>query len=320
MAANFHALHLEHILELRGVIHVDLQEEDWYIRQDVVVLALLSFLQVVLALVARLAPIGDDVDLAFVSYFVDKPLSRFVYLYPLRTQLGRAPHPRDKRGYDDRDDEERGDYDAVGPLYHVGHQSVDEHEGDRPECERPSLRSPAPSSQGHRDGRRGHHGQDAGGVGSGLGVHIGLEDDRDRHSNGGVDQPQRSYCPPPLRHHAVARQVARHYVQKTCHRRRPREPQDRDRAQVVDRAESIAQVLVRHVRERAPVGFPAGLELLSGDEYGCNEGSREQVEAHDQGGCCQQLTCIADTACRVLRIVALVATHERHQAHPSLET
>src|SRR5919107_932188 len=130
MAANFHALHLEHILELRGVIHVDLQEEDGLARRDVVVLALLSFLQVVLALVARLAPVRDDVDLAFVSYFVYEPLGLLVYLYPLRTQLSRAPHPRDQRGYDDRDDEERGDHDAVGPLYHVGHEGVDEHEGD----------------------------------------------------------------------------------------------------------------------------------------------------------------------------------------------
>src|SRR5918997_7028336 len=146
MAANFHALHLEHILELRGVIHVHLQEEDWYIRQDVVVLALLSFLQVVLALITRLPPVGDDMNLTSARPFVDKPLSLLVYLYLLRAQLGRAPHPRDERGYDDRDDEERGDYDAVGPLYHVGHQSVDEHEGDRTECERPSLRSPAPSS------------------------------------------------------------------------------------------------------------------------------------------------------------------------------
>src|SRR5918997_3520883 len=102
VATDLYALHLEHILELRGVIHVDLQEEDWYIRQDVVVLALLSFFQVVLALVARLAPVGDDVDLAFVSYFVYEPLGLLVYLYLLRAQLGRAPHPRDERGYDDR--------------------------------------------------------------------------------------------------------------------------------------------------------------------------------------------------------------------------
>src|SRR5918994_3955260 len=143
MAANFYALHLEHILELRGVIHVDLQEEDWYIRQDVVVLALLSFFQVVLALIACLAPVSDDVDLAFVSYFVYEPLGLLVYLYPLRAQLSRAPHPRDERGYDDRDDKERSDHDAVGPLYHVRHEGVDEHEGDYPERERPSLRSPA---------------------------------------------------------------------------------------------------------------------------------------------------------------------------------
>src|ERR671921_1121152 len=146
MAANFHALHLEHILELRGVIHLDLQEKDWYIRQDVVVLALLSFLQVVLALIPRLPPVGDDVNLTFARPFVDKPLSLLVYIYLLRAQLGRAPHPRYQRGDDDRPDEERGDYDAVGPLYHVRHKGVDEHEGDRPECERPSLRSPASGS------------------------------------------------------------------------------------------------------------------------------------------------------------------------------
>ena len=49
-------------------------------------------------------------------------------------------------GYRINDNEERGDYDAVGALYHVGHEGVDEHEGDRPERERSSLRSPASGS------------------------------------------------------------------------------------------------------------------------------------------------------------------------------
>ena len=55
----------------------------------------------------------------------------------------------------------------------------------------------------------------------------------------------------PLGRHAVARQVARHEVQQAGHRRRAGEPQDRDRAQVVDRAEHLAEIAVREVRERA---------------------------------------------------------------------
>src|SRR5918998_6846105 len=146
MLANLYAPHLEHILELRRVLHVHFQEEDWYIRQDVVVLALLFFFQVILALVTRLAPVGDDVNLTSARPFVYEPLGLLVYLYPLRAQLSRAPHPRDERGCDDRDDEERGDHDAVGALYDVRHEGVDEHEGDQPERERPSLRSPASGS------------------------------------------------------------------------------------------------------------------------------------------------------------------------------
>ena len=57
----------------------------------------------------------------------------------------------------------------------------------------------------------------------------------------------------PVGRHAVARQVARHQVQQPGHRRRAGEPEDRDRAEVVDRAEHLAEVLVREVGERAAV-------------------------------------------------------------------
>jgi hypothetical protein len=37
-----------------------------------------------IALVARLAPIGDDMDLLSFARFVDEPLGCLVYPYPLR--------------------------------------------------------------------------------------------------------------------------------------------------------------------------------------------------------------------------------------------
>ena len=59
----------------------------------------------------------------------------------------------------------------------------------------------------------------------------------------------------PLRRHAVARQVARHQIEQPGHRRRAGEPQNRDRAQVVDGAERLAEMLDgrdRRARGRTP--------------------------------------------------------------------
>ena len=67
----------------------------------------------------------------------------------------------------------------------------------------------------------------------------------------------------PLGRHAVARQILRHQVQQADHRRGAGEPQDRDGADVVDRAEGLAEVLVREVRERAAVGRAALAQTAS---------------------------------------------------------
>src|SRR5215207_3732438 len=92
---------------------------------------------------------GEKVYLPTFAGFVDEPLSRFVEFYPLRPQFGRAPHARDERGNDDPDDEERGYLDAVGALYYVRNQGVDEHEGDDPEGDRSQPQSAAQGGERH---------------------------------------------------------------------------------------------------------------------------------------------------------------------------
>src|SRR3712207_5880287 len=72
VVADLYAAHLQHVLELGGVFHSDLQEKDRLVSRDVVILALLFLLCVVLALVASSASMGDYVDL----------LARFVYEPP----------------------------------------------------------------------------------------------------------------------------------------------------------------------------------------------------------------------------------------------
>ena len=69
----------------------------------------------------------------------------------------------------------------------------------------------------------------------------------------GEDQYERPHGPRPLGRHAVAGQVARHEVQQAGHRRGAGEPEDQDGAEVVDRAEDVAQVLVREIGEGAAV-------------------------------------------------------------------
>jgi hypothetical protein len=94
-APDLDASHLQDVLELRGVLHLDLEEEDRDFTRDVVVLALLLLLQPVLVLVARLAPIGDEVDLALMAGLFYEPLGRLVEFYALLPELERAIHPRE---------------------------------------------------------------------------------------------------------------------------------------------------------------------------------------------------------------------------------
>ena len=96
----------------------------------------------------------------------------------------------------------------------------------------------APGRERDGDRGRGDHRQHAGRVGAGLGVDIGPEEHRHDEADRGEDQHQRAGRPRPVGRHAVARQVARHDVEQAGHRRRAGEPEDQDRADVVDRAEA----------------------------------------------------------------------------------
>ena len=95
---------------------------------------------------------------------------------------------------------------------------------------------------------------------------------------GGEDQHQRPRGPGPLRRHAVARQVARHDVQQPGHRRGAGEPEDQDRADVVDRAEAVAEELVGQVGQGAAVGLPpaSSPELLGRDQQRRDEAAGDQ--------------------------------------------
>jgi hypothetical protein len=63
VSADLDAVHVQHVGELGGVLDVNLQKEDRLVVGDVIVLALLPLLAGVLRrVVARAAPVGDDVD------------------------------------------------------------------------------------------------------------------------------------------------------------------------------------------------------------------------------------------------------------------
>src|SRR5215207_8154795 len=125
MVADLDTPNLQHVLELRGVLHVDLE--------DVVVLALLLLLQPMFALVASLAPVSDEVDLSLVASLFDESLGCLVHFYALLSELERAVYARDERRSDHRDDKERGDEEPVRPLHLVRGECVEENDGDQPE-------------------------------------------------------------------------------------------------------------------------------------------------------------------------------------------
>jgi hypothetical protein len=113
-APDLHAPDLQHVLELRGVLDLHLQEQDRLVGRDVVVLALLPLLAGVLLLRALAAAVGDEVDV--LARFFYEPPARLVYLYALLAKLRGARHPGDQRDGDDADPEEEGDQKAVGAL------------------------------------------------------------------------------------------------------------------------------------------------------------------------------------------------------------
>ena len=85
----------------------------------------------------------------------------------------------------------------------------------------------------------------------------------------------------PFGRHAVSRQIARHEIEQARQRRRAGEPENGDRADVVDRAEAVAETLVREIRQRAAVGRVPGLECIGGNEHRRHEAAAEQQHAHD---------------------------------------
>ena len=132
------------------------------------------------------------------------------------------------------------------------------------------------------------------------------------------ERPRR---PRPFRRHAVARQVARHEVQQAGHRRRAGEPQNRDRAEVVDRAERLAEVLVREVRQRAAVGLAALLRTPpAGSAASVTNAAADEQHAHDERRRAQQLLRVADAARRADSGSSPGSPlHERHHGDAGLE-
>src|SRR5918998_538572 len=144
VAADLHAPHLQHVLELRGVLDVHLEEQDRLPGRDVVVITLLPLLAgVLLRIVARATPVGDDVDVAPLGCLVYKALGRLVDLYARLPELERAVDAGDQRRGDDGDHEEGGDHEPVGPLYLVGDQGIDEDGCYQAEGHRAAPRPPA---------------------------------------------------------------------------------------------------------------------------------------------------------------------------------
>ena len=88
----------------------------------------------------------------------------------------------------------------------------DQHDGAEPDDRSPLLLAPCREKDRHRG--RGNHRQDAGRVGTGLGVDIGSKEDRHHETDEREDDDQRSRGPRPVGGHAVARQVARHDVEQ----------------------------------------------------------------------------------------------------------
>ena len=120
----------------------------------------------------------------------------------------------------------------------------------------------APGREGDRDRGGGHQHQHAGGVRAALGVDVGVEQEGDEEPDQGEHQHQGTDGPGPSGRHAVPGQVPRHQVQQPGHGGGAGEPEDGDGADVVDGAESDAQVFVRQEGQGAAVGLAAGLEFL----------------------------------------------------------
>jgi len=123
----------------------------------------------------------------------------------------------------------------------------------------------------------------------------------------------------PIGGHPVPRQIARHDVQQPGHRGRPGEPEDQDRADVVDRPEEVAELFVGEVRQRAPVGRATRQEGIGRDRHGRHDTAGTEQHAHDQRGGGQELARVADPPLRGRLGVARIALNQQHHDDPGLE-
>src|ERR671910_1678351 len=316
--AYLHAPYLEHVLELRSVLDLYLQEQNLLLLRDVVVLALLPLLPRVLLLGAVAAAVDDQVDVLARFFYV--PLRRLVHLYALLAQFGGALNSRHQRNGDDRGYGDEGDHYPHGLGDDVRHRRIECHHRHQPEAERCRTRCPTTHGEGDGYRRRGHHCEDTRGVGRGLGGRAGLEEEDDGQGYCRVDEDQRPHGPAPFGGHAVAGQVAGHYVQEASHRTRACKPQYGDGGEIVGGAEGVAQAGVCQVGKGPSVRLSAWLEPLVGDKQGRDEARGDQIEAHDDRAGSKHLAGVADTTLGAQGIVVFVAAHQGHHRDSRLET
>jgi hypothetical protein len=88
----------------------------------------------------------------------------------------------------------------------------------------------------------------------------------------------------------------RNEVEQPGHRRGAGEPEDRDRAHVVDRPERRAQLLVREERQGSAVGAAPDLEVVRFDQQCRDDAGQHQIDAHDDSGCQEELASAGDPA------------------------
>ena len=250
----------------------------------------------------------------------------------LEPHLLGPPKPRENRDCQHAADKDRRDDDAVGPLDHVGDRGVDKHETDHEEVgERCAAAKDAPSvgRQGlvadvdeRGDRGTGHEHEHAGGIGAALCRHVGVERPGDEQVDRREGEHEWPVSRRPFRGHAVPRQIARHHVQQTRHRRRPGEPEDEDCADVVDRAKHAAKQRADRMRALAMRDIGQGpvhglalhrleLEFVGGDErVGAGDERRgDQKHRHDQGGRDEQFPGVGDPG-RGIGGIVLRSLHE----------
>ena len=170
--------------EVAGVADLDLQEHGRLADVEVVVETHVERLLVVLLVVSGLDLVRDEAHRRVLHQdLVEQLLGGLVEGDLLDPQLGGAADAGDKRDDDDHRDEDQRDEQALGAVEDGHGDRVDEHGRDDSEESGRAMVAAPPLGQGDRDRRRGHQGQDTGGVGPGLGVHVGLERDGDDHGD-----------------------------------------------------------------------------------------------------------------------------------------